>query len=64
MAEAKREQPGDLAAAHMRVNAESRQYLIGDTHAAIVSAAATNMPFAARLSAFWANHFSLGQGMP
>ena len=63
-AQARREQPGELAAARMRVNAAIRQNLIGDTHAAIVSAATTNMPFAARLTAFWANHFSLGLGMP
>ncbi len=59
----RREQPDDLAAARMRINAEIRRYLIADTHAAIVAAATTDMPFAARLSAFWANHFSLGLGM-
>ncbi len=61
--QARREQPDELAAARMRVNAAIRQNLIGDTHAAIVAAATTNMPFAARLTAFWANHFSLGAGI-
>ncbi|MGQ0486611.1 MAG: DUF1800 domain-containing protein [Hyphomicrobiales bacterium] len=60
--EAKRARPSD--AARIRLNAELRQYLFRDTHAAIVTAAATDMPFAARLSAFWANHFSLGLGVP
>ncbi len=61
---AKRGKTGDLAAARMNVGRAIHRFLIGDTHAAIVSAAATDMPFAARLTAFWANHFSLGMGVP
>lgn len=64
VAVAKRGQSGDFAAARMNIGRSIRRFLIGDTHAAIVSAVATDMPFAARLAAFWANHFSLGTGVP
>jgi uncharacterized protein (DUF1800 family) len=37
---------------------------VGDLHRAIVEAATTDAMFTYRLSAFWANHFSLGRSKP
>ena len=39
-----------------------QSYAIGDLHTAIMEAATSDAMFTHRLSAFWANHFSLGKG--
>ncbi len=45
-------------------NAALRDHELRDLHAAIVEAVGTDRMFTHRLSAFWANHFSLGKGGP
>jgi uncharacterized protein (DUF1800 family) len=45
-------------------NAALRELELRDVHAAIVGAVESSLMFAHRVSAFWANHFSLGKSGP
>jgi uncharacterized protein (DUF1800 family) len=55
---------GRSDAEHMKLQAIYRSSEIGDLHRVITDAATTDAMFIYRLSAFWANHFSLGRSKP